>query len=299
MKDLVIIGGGPAGLTASIYSARKRVDFAMITVNIGGQALWGSDIQNYLGYTMVSGPELVKRFNEHVEQFDIEKFFEEVAEIKKIDDHFSVNTKNGRVFETRTVIFATGKRPRLLMVPGEKEFHGRGVTYCSTCDAPLFSGQPTLVVGGGNAGLEAALQSSDLGPKVYLVTSEDLTGDPITQKKVREKNNIEIIPYAMVKEIKGNMLVESAIVETSEGMNEYKVNGVLIEIGAVPSCSLVMDLVNLNDKMEIMVTCANETKTPGLFAAGDVTSVPEKQIIVAAGEGAKAALSAYTYLQQH
>jgi alkyl hydroperoxide reductase subunit F len=196
VKDLLIIGGGPAGLTAAIYSARKQVDFALITTNIGGQALWGSNIQNYLGYTMISGIDLVKKFNEHVGQFDIEKYFDEVTEIKKIKDYFTVRTKNGKSFDSRTVIFATGKRPRLLMVPGEREFHGRGVTYCSTCDAPLFSGQPVMVVGGGNAGLEAVLQASELSPKVYLITNEGLTGDSVTQKKIKEKNNVEIVQNA-------------------------------------------------------------------------------------------------------
>lgn len=295
MKELIIIGGGPAGLTASIYAARKNMDFALITPSIGGQALWGTDIDNYLGYHMIPGTELVKKFNEHVDAFNIDKIFNKVTSIENKNAHFSIGFKNQQM-QSQSVIFAAGKRPRFLTVPGEEEFHGRGVTYCSTCDAPLFSGMPALVAGGGNAGLEAALQLSRISPKVYLVTEEEITGDRVTEQKLRDKQNVEIIPNSKIKEIKGDNLVRSVIIDTPKGIRELVVNGVFIEIGAIPNCSLVKDLVNLNEKMEIKVNCSNETKTPGLFAAGDVTNVPEKQIIIAAGEGAKAALSAYSYV---
>lgn len=296
MKELIIVGGGPAGLAASIYAARKKIDFSLFTVNIGGQALWGSNVENYLGYHMVSGSALVKKFNEHVDYFNIDKYFDEVRQIQHENNHFSVEAKSGKILDSISVIFATGKRPKLLMVPGEKEFHGRGVTYCSTCDAPLFSGMPTLVIGGGNSGLEAALQLSRISPKVYLVTNEELSGDKVVQHKLRQKENVEIITFASVKEITGGKFVEGVVIETSKGSVDLSVKGVFIEIGAVPNCSLVRNLVELNKKMEIKVNCSNETKTAGLFAAGDVTSVPEKQIIIAAGEGAKAALSAYSYI---
>jgi len=299
MKELLIIGGGPAGLTASIYSARKKVDFVLITKDVGGQALWGAEIDNYLGYHLIPGTELVGKFNQHVDSFDIEKYFDEVIQFQKIDDSFLIATKANRQLKSKAVIIATGKKPRFLKIPGEKEFHGRGVTYCSTCDAPLFSGMPTLVVGGGNAGLEATMQLSMISPQVYLVTNKELTGDSVTQEKLRQKDNVKIFKFSRVKEIKGDSFVSKAALETPEGDKELDIRGIFVEIGAVPNTDLVRSLVDLNSLGEIKVNCMNETSSEAIFAAGDATNVPEKQIIVAAGEGAKAALAAYSYLCRH
>lgn len=297
--ELIILGAGPAGMTAGVYAARKQVRTLVLTENIGGQATWSSGIENYLGYIFVTGAELVEKFEEHVRAFDVKIEYTRVNRLTNTDDGFRVDTTDGRSFYSRAVIVATGKTPRLLGVPGEKEFTGRGVTYCATCDGPLFSGMEVAVVGGGNSGLDAVVQLMKICPKVYLIEMMDeLRADEIMQEKARSAPNVEILTRTAVTRVDGEMMVSSITVRNLDtgDTREIPVKGVFVEVGLAPSDDFVKDLVRLNKYGEIPVDCAAQTGIPGLFAAGDVTDVPEKQIICAAGDGAKAALGAYSYL---
>ncbi len=297
--ELIIVGAGPAGMAAGVYAARKQIETLIVSENVGGQTLWSSGIENYLGYVFISGAELVQKFEEHLRTFNVRLEFVRVRRVYQTDDGFGVDTEDGRSFSARAVVLASGKSPRMLNVPGEREFTGRGVTYCSTCDGPLFSGMPVLVAGGGNSGLDAVAQLMKICPKVYLIEIADaLRGDEVLQEKARAAPNVEILAHTAVKEIRGEQFVTSVLVEdrhTGRG-RELDVKGVFVEIGLVPNTDYIKDLVALNKYGEVPVDCAAWTGIPGLYAAGDVTDVPEKQIICAAGDGAKAALGAYSYL---
>lgn len=297
--DLIILGAGPAGMTAGVYAARKQLDTLVLTENIGGQATWSSGIENYLGYIFVTGTELVQKFEEHVRTFDVKIEYTRVTKLSQIDDGFRVDTSDGRAFTSQAVVVATGKTPRLLDVPGEREFTGRGVTYCATCDGPLFSGMDVAVVGGGNSGLDAVVQLMKICPKVYLIeVMDELRADEILRERAKAAGNVEILTKTAVTKIYGNMMVDGITVRNLESgqTRDIPVKGVFVEVGLAPSNDFIKDLVRLNKHGEIPVDCAAQTGIPGLFAAGDVTDVPEKQIICAAGDGAKAALGAYSYL---
>lgn len=297
--ELIIIGAGPAGMTAAVYAARKQIDTLVLTRDIGGQALWSSDIENYLGFTLITGPELVSRFEEHLRGFDVKVEYAVVNRLARNNGIFTLGTDDGREFFARAVIVSTGKSPRMLNVPGEKEFAGRGVAYCATCDAPLFAGKNVAVIGGGNSGLDAAVQLMKICPRVYIVEiQDDLVGDEIMRERVRQAGNVTILTGTAVKQIRGDDFVRSIVVQhlrTGEE-TEIEVEGVFVEIGLVPNSGFVKNVLRLNEWGEIPVDCGARTGIPGLFAAGDVTDVPQKQIICAAGDGAKAALGAYSYL---
>lgn len=300
MKDLIICGAGPAGLTASIYAARKKLDFMVLTKDIGGQAIWSVNVENYLGFNMISGLELTQKFQEHVSQFGIRVEFDPVTRVQPVDRHFSVFTESGKEYETKAVIVATGKSPRYLNVPGEKEFIGKGVAFCVTCDGPLFAGMDVAVIGGGNAALDAAMQMSNIASKVYIISIGDWTGDTITQEKLSLKSNVIPLKYHETLEIIGDGTVQGIRVKDSKsGLSKtLEVRGVFVEIGSVPNSKLVEGVCELNKAKEIVINCYCETSFPGVFAAGDVTNIPDKQIIIAAGEGAKALLRAYEYLMR-
>lgn len=298
--DLIILGAGPAGITAGVYAGRKMMNTLVITQDVGGQMLWTKDIENYMGFRYISAQELIAKFNEQVEQFsNIELSLADPAQrVEKIENGFKVITRNGVEYTSYTVIVATGKKPRRLGVPGEEKLTGRGVAYCSTCDAPLFSGKNVAVAGGGNSAIEAVIELMALAKKVTVVNiTPDWQADPILLKRVQESKNVEMISSHRVKEILGENKVEGIIIEPTEGeaSQNLQVDGIFIEVGLSPNAELVANLVELTPQGEIPVDCACRTSIPGLFAAGDVTTVPEKQIIISAGEGAKAALSAYRF----
>lgn len=301
MYDLIIIGGGPAGLAAAVYAARKRLSTLLISDDIGGQVNWTMGIENYLGYQLVTGPELIAKFHEQVNQFPIDqKLGQKVSRVNKINGGFEVLSEQGEKFEGKAVLVATGKRPRKLNVPGETELIGRGVSYCAICDGPVFAGQRVAVIGGGNSALEAALDMVKIAEWVEMVSITPLTGDPILIEKLSDAKNLTVFLEHEVEKIHGSKLVEGITVKdmrTGES-KELDVTGVFIEIGLVPNSEPVKGLVKLTEAGEIPVNCEDVTPIPGLFAAGDVTTVPEKQIVVAAGEGAKAALQAHRYLQR-
>jgi len=294
--DLIIVGAGPAGITAGVYAARKKLDSMVVSLDVGGQAAWSGDVENYTGYQFISGPELAQKFQEHILKYgNLLKENEDVVEVGKQGKLFRVSTDKA-VYQARSVIVASGKKSRQLGVPGEKEFKNRGLTYCATCDGPLFSGKAVAVVGGGNSALDAAMQMTRIAKRVYMLNiNNSLSGDEVMRQKVEGSGNVEIFNNAEVLSVSGGKFVSGIRIKQPAGERDLAVEGVFVEIGLVPNSSFVRE-VKKNGYGEIIVNARNETSVPGLFAAGDVTDVPEKQIIIAAGEGAKAALSAFRYL---
>jgi len=298
--DLVIIGGGPAGMTAAVYAARKRLKTLLISEDLGGQVLLTSEVENYMGYQYIEGRQLVNKFKEQVGHFPIDQEIgEEVQELSKEGEIFSILIKGGTKFRGKTVIIASGKRSRSLDVSGEKRLIGRGVSYCSICDAPFFEGKEIAVIGGGNSAFEAALDLVKIASGIYLVDiASTWRADSVLVEQIEKEKKVTSFPRHKVKEIKGEDRVESITIEPLDGgqIKSLSVQGVFIEIGLVPNSEFARPLVKLNQAGEIVVDCKNQTNIAGLFAAGDVSSVPEKQIVIAAGEGAKATLTAYQYL---
>ena len=301
MYDLIIIGAGPAGMTAAVYAARKRLDILLLSKDIGGQLLWTANVENYMGYQFIEGPELMMKFEEQVAHFPIEQNISQgVKRLSLIDGGFEIETDDGNKHRAKTVIVATGKRPRQLNVPGEEQLKGRGVTYCAVCDGPLFSDEKVAVIGGGNSALEAVNDMVKIARHVYLVSDSPLSGDQILIDKLESITNLTILLKYGVVSVDGSSRVEGVTIKQLKGgkKRRIKLGGVFVEIGLIPNSELLKGITGRNKHGEIKVTCSCETDIPGLFAAGDVTDVPEKQIIVAAGEGAKAALQAQRYLQR-
>jgi alkyl hydroperoxide reductase subunit F len=295
--ELIIMGAGPAGITAAIYAARKKMDFVVLTTNVGGQVTFSSEIENYTGFQYITGEELGTKFQEHLERHKFELKMEEVQKVNREGDLFKVRT-NVSTYLGKTVIITTGRKPRELKVPSEAEFKNRGVTYCATCDGPLFEGLDVAVVGGGNSGLEAVLQLIKIAKSIHLLQrGPQLKADTILVEKAKTSDKVKIWTNTQVKEIVGDKLVTGIRVQRNGKETLLPVQGIFVEIGSVPNSDIV-DFVEKNHWSEIIVNCKCETNIPGLFAAGDVTDVPEKQIVVAAGEGCKAALSAFRYLSQ-
>ncbi|HEY3278086.1 MAG TPA: FAD-dependent oxidoreductase [Syntrophorhabdaceae bacterium] len=301
MYDVIIAGAGPAGLTAAVYSARKQRRTLLVSKDMGGQPNWTLGVENYMGYQFIEGPELMRKFLDQARQFPIDVRVGETA--RAISLHkgiFTLATEGEISYEGLTIIAATGKSPRTLNVPGEKSLIGRGVSYCATCDAPFFRGRDVAVVGGGNSAVGAALDLVKVAKHVYLISLTVLTADHVLVKKLGDSPNTTILTGHETLSIIGEELVGGLVVRDLIKNREVtlEVEGVFVEIGLSPNSGLIGDLVPLNSLGEIEVSCANETIIPGLFAAGDVTNVPEKQIVVAAGEGAKAALQAHRFLQR-
>ncbi len=300
--ELIIIGGGPAGLTAGVYAARKMLNTLLISTDIGGQLLLTSEVENYLGFYYIEGMELVQKFEEQIHRHPIDMDLgQTVARVEHDPPGFRVLTESGKVFKTLTVVVATGKRSRELTVPGERELVGRGVSYCATCDAPLFSGKDVAVIGGGNSALTAVNDLLNIGAtKIHVVNIRDtLQADPILIEKTRNPEKVNLFSSHEVVEIRGvgGRVANIAIQDRRTGKTQtLEVEGVFIEIGLIPNSECVRGLVKMNQWGEIVTDCYARTSVPGVFAAGDVTTVPEKQIIVAAGDGCKAALAAYAYL---
>jgi alkyl hydroperoxide reductase subunit F len=294
--DLIILGAGPAGITASIYAARKKLDFLVISKDIGGQVNWSGEVDNYTGYQLMAGSELISKFEEHMKKYNIPfRENETVKEVKRENNFIKVITDKGE-YVAKAVIIATGKKSKELGLREEDRFKNKGLTYCATCDGPLFSNKEVAVIGGGNSALDAALQLMNIAKKVYIVNITDkLTGDKVMQDKLIKKDNVEIFNKSKVTAIKGELMVSGITINTPEGNKDLNVEGIFVEIGLIPNSTFIKE-VEKNDIGEIKVSCNNKTNIKGIFAAGDVTDAPEKQIIVAAGEGAKAALGTFRYL---
>ncbi len=299
LYDLIIIGAGPAGITAAVYAARKKMSLLVISWDIGGQAAWSGDVENYTGYQFISGPELAAKFEEHMRQYGIEvRERESVLELKKQGGEIAVKTGKAE-YRARTVIVASGKTSRELKVPGETEFKNKGLTYCATCDGPIFSGKDVAVIGGGNSALDAAMQMIKIAKKVYVINNTpELGGEAVVREKIEKSPVATVLNDSVVKAVIGDKMVNAIKITTKGNEQTLNVQGVFVEIGLLPNSDFAGEL-NKNAAGEIIVNSSNETNIPGIFAAGDVTDVPEKQIIIAAGEGSKACLSAFRYLSSH
>lgn len=301
MFDMIIIGAGPAGLSASVYAARKQMKTLLISVDIGGQINTTLGIENYLGYQFIEGPDLIEKFNTQIDKYPIEQDIgSKVARLNKIKGGFQAITEDDNKYESKVIVFAAGKKPKKLNIPGEAEFTGKGVSYCAICDGPVFARKRVAVVGGGNSSLEAVLDLVKIAEHVDMVSLTQLTGDQVLINQLKGVKNLDIFLEYKTRQVEGEGFVTSMTIEDTKSKEEKKlsVSGVFIEIGMVPNSEPVKHLIKLNKFGEIPVNCSCETELAGLYAAGDVTNVPEKQIVVAAGEGAKAALQAHRYLQR-
>lgn len=301
MYDVIIVGGGPAGVSAAIYAARKRMKTLFIAREIGGQSTVSLEIYNWIGTKAISGLDLAKSLEEHLRaqtEIDI-RIGESLVQSSTTDGGFSVETDKG-AYTSRALILCVGSHRRKLNVPGEKDFEGKGVMYCATCDAPIFAGQDVAVVGGGNAGLESVVDLIPYASHITLLVRGDAPkGDPITLEKVLSSDKVTIVTNAVIARVEGDTLLRAIVYTDKEG-NEQQlpIAGVFVEIGALPSSEYAPKEVEKNALGEIVInhrTC--ETSIKGLFAAGDVTDVAFKQNNISAGDGVKAALSAYKYLQ--
>ncbi len=304
LYDLIIIGGGPGGVAAGVYAARKKIKTLVIAKEFGGQSLVSPDIQNWIGTKSISGLELAKNLEEHLRaQQDIEILAGDlVFKVEKSGDNFKLETEGGKSFETKTLLVASGSRHRRLGVPGEDKLDGKGVAWCATCDAPLFSGKAVAVVGAGNSGLEAVRDLSAYASKIYLLNRSDkIKGDPITYEKIKNDPKVEIIMMAETQEILGEKFVSGLkyLDKNSSEVKELELGGVFVEIGAVPNVEYLGDLVEKNKFNEIVVNCeTQETSQVGIWAAGDASSVRYKQNNISAGDAVKAVLGIYDYLHR-
>lgn len=288
-------------MSAGLYAARKKINFILLTDYFGGQSVVSDDIQNWPGILRISGWEMAKRFKEHLEAVGAD--FREgvkVNELKKINNGFEINTESGESYWTKTVLVALGSSRKKLGIPGEEEFNGKGVFYCSTCDAPLMKNKIVAVIGGGNAAVGAVIDLLEYASKIYLlVRSDSLKADQIAIDKIKNHPKVEIIFNAESQEIKGekfvNLLIYKDKLEAKD--KELKIDGVFVEIGSQPNTAFLKDLVRLNEKGEIIVDCrTKQTSQPGIWAAGDITDGLYKQNTISLGDGVVALLNIYDYL---
>ena len=306
MFDLIIIGGSAAATAAGIYAARRNLNFKIITKDFGGEVATSGEIGNWPGVIQTDGITLAQQFKDHLKFYGVEP--EEGIEVEKIarleDGTFCIAVKDNKAgkcdYTAKAVIVATGVHPKELNVPGEKELRNKGVTYCTVCDGPLFSGKIVVVIGGGNSALESGLMLTDIAEKVYVINKNPIfKGDTILLDKLKTKKNVEIIYNAKAKEIIGGEFVSGLKYDDEVGdTQEFKVDGIFVHIGMAPNSALVPPETKKNSFGEVVVNKNCETNIPGLYAAGDLTDVPFKQIIIAAGQGTTAVLNVVNYLNK-
>ncbi|BEP30021.1 NAD(P)/FAD-dependent oxidoreductase [Helicovermis profundi] len=297
--DILVIGGGPSGLNSALYSKRSGLNVGIIADKYGGQILDTSSVENYLGYESLSGEELAKKFQKHISNYDIPiKKDSKVTNITKDNKVFSLILNDTTILKSKAVVIATGSKPRQLNVKGENEFLGKGVAYCAICDGPLFADRTVIVAGGGNSAVEAAMDLSKIASKVIIVHRSKFRAEKILVDKLKKIENIDIHLNTEIKEIYGKRLVSGikALNKSNKEIIDIKADGVFVEIGYNPNSEPFKDLIELNEKGEIIIDGLCKTNIEGIFASGDVTNVSYKQISISSGEGAKAALSANQYI---
>ncbi len=300
MYDTIIIGTGPAGMTAAIYAVRREMKTLVIGKELGGQMILASEIENYPGFKSIQAAELVFKMQEQVQALGVEMKTDEIKRIEKLETGTFKLYSEKETFEAKTVVIGMGLSPRRLEIPGEIEFNGKGVTYCANCDGPFYRDKIVAVVGGGNSALDAAEVMSKIAKKVYLVHRRDeFKGFEALVNEVKEKENVELVLDSSVVEITGDSKVNKIKVLNNKTKEEREidVDGVFIEVGRIANTDLVAELVERTPQNQIVVDEKQQTKTDGLFAAGDVVSSEFKQITIACGQATVAALSAYQYLQ--
>lgn len=293
--DFLIIGGGPAGLSAAIYASRFKMNTAVISESFGGIIVNSHIVENYPGFYNGSGMELMNIFKKQAGFYKVPIIEERAQKILKKNNNFVVNTAD-KSYEARTVLIATGTSWKKLDVKGAKEFEHKGISYCALCDAPFFKDKIAGVVGGSDSAAKEALLLAEYAKKVYIIyRGENIRAEPINSERVKNNKKIEVITKTNIVEVKGKKLIEEVVFDTGKSL---KLNGLFIEIGSVPNSYLLKDLsVKLDDKEQIIVDDSMQTSVPGIYAAGDVTNNPFKQVITAAYHGSRAANSAYQYLK--
>ena len=306
--DVLVVGGGPAGASAAIYAARKGIRTGIVAERFGGQVMDTLGIENFISVQETEGPKLVAAFEEHVKSYDVDimnlqravSLSEPGKDGNKNNNLIELKLESGGTLKSKVVILATGARWRELGVPGEKEYRGKGVAYCPHCDGPLFKGKPVAVVGGGNSGVEAAIDLAGFVAHVTLLQFDTvLKADAVLQKKLHSLPNVTVITSAQTTEVTGDGTKMNGLTYTDRISGESKhlaLDAVFVQIGLLPNSDWLKGTVNLSKFGEVEVNHHNATSLPGVFAAGDVTTTPYKQIIIAMGEGAKAALGAFDYL---
>jgi len=298
LYDSIVIGASAAGMSAGIYLKRQNLSFLILAKDIGGEMALSGIVENYPGFPLTNGVELTQKFKEHLEKYGIEPVIEEVIKIEK-ENFFKVTTSKNE-YLSKTVIITTGSNPKKLNVPGEKEFYHKGVSYCSVCDMPLFNKKIVAIIGGGNSALESGILASKICQKAYIINKNPkFKGDKVLLEEVSKKENVEIIYNALTQEIYGNEFVKGIkyLDQNTGEIKDLKVDGVFIHIGLKPNTDFVPDEWQIkNEYGEIIVNELCQTKIPGLFAAGDVTNIPHKQIGIAVGQGIISALEVVRYL---
>lgn len=300
--DLIIIGGGPAGLAGALYAGRYDLKTLMISKNPGGAMTYAPTIENFPGFEKIAGAELADKIINQIKNYKTEIVLENVENIEKLNNGFKIKTESGNFFEGKTLLLSTGTVRRKLNVPGEQEFYGKGVVYCSTCDGPLFRNKTVAVAGGGDAGLMSAIYLSSMCKKVYIIeVADDLKAEPKKQEKIKSIKNIEVLTGTKIKEVKGEQIISGLIIEDKNGEKKLQVEGLFIEIGAIPNTDLAKKIgIKLDERGHIIISKSAETSEKGIWAAGDVTNGTNNfwQILPAMAEGAVAANSIFKYLKR-
>lgn len=297
MYDLIIIGGGPAGLTASIYAIRKRLNALTISKDLGGKTNFSLKIPWIEEYQVIRGQEVVDRFKRELEYLDFAHKMDSVEKVQKKGEGFTVETKGGEKYETKAIIIASGVRQGWMDVPGEKEFISKGLCYSAVSYAPLFIDKETVVIGEGELALKSAAELATVAKSVKVVgTNKDALGSQLG-KKLSGQDNVEILQDYKVVKVEGDDYAEKLVVRDPDGKeSKLDMDGAFVEKELTPNTKFLEGLVDLDDQGRIVVDCFNRTSAPGIYAAGDVTNIYAEQVLIAVGEGAKAALSAYEYL---
>lgn len=298
LYDVLVVGGGPAGLSAALYAKRKGLNVGIISEKTGGQIIDTSVVENYLGYASISGVELAEKFQSHVSSLNVPIANDSVKSLKLEDTIKELTLGDDSTYRTKSLIIATGSKPRKLNVEGEEEFSGRGVAYCAICDGPLFADLDVIVAGGGNSAVESVLDLSKIASSVTLVHRSQLRADQVLIDEMEKLENVQVKLNTQIQKISGKGLMNKIEVLDKDKDESYEIagNGLFIEIGYNPNTSLFEGILDLNDRKEIIIDSHGKTNIDGVYAAGDVTDMPYKQIIMAAGEGAKCALAVNDYL---
>lgn len=297
--DVLVIGGGPAGASAAIYAARKGIRTGIVAERFGGQVLDTLGIENFISVKYTEGAKLAASLEEHVKDYDVDIFRGQRAKSLQKKEFVEVELENGTVLQSKSVILSTGARWRNVGVPGEKEFKNKGVAYCPHCDGPLFKGKDVAVIGGGNSGIEAAIDLAGIASHVHVLEfMPELKADAVLQERLYSLPNVTVYKNVQTKEITGDEKVNGiTFIDRGSGQEQHiELQGVFVQIGLVPNTDWLGDTVERNRMGEIIVDAHNATNLPGVFAAGDCTNSPYKQIIISMGSGANAALSAFDYL---
>lgn len=297
MYDLIVVGGGPAGLTATMYAIRKRINVLLVSKDLGGKTNYKLGLPWIKDYQVIHGLEVVNKFRSELEYLDFARHMEPVDEIKKDEGGFLVVTRGGGELKTKAVIIATGAKQLRLKVPGEKEYMMRGLCYSALSYAPLFIDRTVVVIGDGDLAMRSTAELATIADQVYLVSKSNRELASPLGKKLTAADNVTVLDGHEVIEVKGDDYARSVMVKGPDGkISAIEADGTFIEMALIPNSQMIADMVDLDDQGRIVVDCANHTNVPGIFAAGDVTSGFAEQVLIAVGEGAKASLSAYEYL---